>query len=248
VKYDEQNTVRLYRQAMNNGFNTARVCAEARSWNRHGLPVVPMDIDALDSFLDTTAHIQGAQVLLMAICNLKEDGAPVSVIRAWTEDVSRLIRKREYKHVALSPGNELWHPKSSLRNNDALISDLVRILRRTGQPVTIDDNAHPAKMFYRQDWMLLSDIPNLHPWRSPDPTRSEIRKMKELAGGRLLISEPTCYQDGAIRGGCTSSKAQIRKYACNAKREGVLWTFHGFDGLIAQAPYGWFPDWSRVCD
>lgn len=248
----EENT-QLWQQNIAVGFPVGRVCGEVRSWDQHGLRVVPAEIELLDTFLDTTARIPGAFVLLNCICNMKEDGATKSAMRLWVQQIANLVKEKNYKHVALSPGNELWHPASSIRGDEAFMEELLLILRDTGQPITMDWNAYKRqdgslRVQYPEKFRRLGAYPNLHPWRSPDPNRREIAEMVTQNGGRVLISEPTCYSETRDDGACTNDRARIKLYACRAKREHALWTFHSDFGLESYVPYPWVPNWNLVCD
>ena len=209
----------------------ARVCAEVqswpggdRSWLPRGVSAKPFDESApayiqLLRFLDETARIHGAQVLVVPICNLKEDGTTPRNREKWVRTVASLAS--EYEHTALEVVNEWRHENSSISEGE--IANLLRAARREFNGlIGTDDNAHPGDLTYNPSLRGLVDFPSFHPWRNPDPTLRDLRKFADI-NGDYVLSETTAYdgQFGRLGGCCTDDRNQIIRYLkdCQAVAE-----------------------------
>lgn len=246
-----------YAQSRLGGRPFARVCGELQSWpsDRPWLPrgssAVPFDDTApayqeLKNFLDVAATIPRAQVLLVPICNLKEDGTGPADREKWVRTVARLASG--YANVALEVVNEYRHP-----NSDITSSEMVALLRAAKAEcmaclVGTDSSFNPNRTRYDSALRPYVDYFSAHPWRNPDPTRAEIRRMVSENGGFLVLSETTAYDGMGLSssGLVTQSQDQIVAYLRNCQAvPGCIFTYHSLWGLgWPEMPLGWIPSGS----
>lgn len=232
----------------------ARVCGELQSWpsDRPWLPrgssAVPFNDSApaaveVKRFLDTTATIRGAQVLLVPICNLKEDGTSPANRERWVRTMARLAA--QYQNVALEVVNEWKHPNSTITEQEVI--NLIRAAKAECPRCLVgtDDNFHPRRITYNRAIRAHVDYPSAHPWRNPDPTARQIRDMVDANGGFLVLSETTAYDgDNLASGGLvTQDRNQIIRYMQNCQAvSGCVFVYHSLWGLgWPEMPLGWFP-------
>lgn len=256
----EENEIRQVfsvAQARMGGAPFARVCGELQSWPNErpwlprGVSARPFDETApaykeLAHFLEVAATIQGAQVLLVPICNLKEDGTSPANREKWVRSVCALAA--EYKNVAIEVSNEWKHPRSSITERE--IIDLINACRAEA-PYTLigtDDNFTRDNITYNRRILSHVDYVSAHPYRNPDPTRREIRRMV-AKNGPIVLSETTCY-DGQRRkdgGLVTQDRNQILRYMNNCTSdEECVFTFHSLWGLgWPEMEIEWFPSAER---
>jgi hypothetical protein len=215
------------------GYNTPRVCAEHRSWGRHGLPSSPpiesaQAVHNIRRLLEVTARIPGTQVLLMTNCNLKEDGATLKTQVDWAATVARVVTGQgirglkatdPFKHVILEAVNEHYHPNSSVRSASR-VNQIIAAIRNVapGYNITTDDNfSGPRDVSYNGN--LRADFASAHPWR-------------------VDFSAPPPHPR------LVPTRADLR--AC--KREpGCAIVFHkDEEGLTASQPFSWMPHWGSL--
>ncbi len=250
------------------GFGSwARVCAEVMSWpggDRPWLPqgvtAVPFDNTApayaqLKNFLEVTARIQGAQVLVMPICTLKENGTSPANRKKWVATVARLAN--EYQHTALEVVNEFVHPNSNISESE--MRELLRTARRNFDGlIGTDDGAHGGNVTYNSALRGLVDYISFHPcrtdprpggldcrWRggSLDPTPADLREMADV-NGPYILTETVAYDDFDRSGGCcTDDRNRILDYkrSCEAI-SGCTFLYHCVGNLgWPETRCSWYP-------
>lgn len=262
--YDEAHIRAVCEQALAYGYNMPRVLAEHRTWSRHGLPdsppvESPEALENLRRLLETTARIPGCYLLLCAIGNLKEDGASMTKMLDWVELVGRVVMgdavgglkaTEPFRHVVFEAVNEAWHPASSLRD-EGKVNQLIARIRNIahGYPVTTDDNfSRPEDITYNRAYN--GSFADCHPWRWRAtsgggwerfvPTRDDYRRMVER-NGKILVSEPICYDEFEDSRGCTNNRGLVEKQRQWCEEAGAVWTFHSRRGLVVDSPLGWMP-------
>lgn len=233
---------------------TARVCGELQSWPTdvawlpRGVSAKPFDETApaykeLKHFLDVAVTIPDAQVLVVPICNLKEDGTSPANRLKWVTNVCRLIGstregtldKAAYPNVAIEIANEYIHPNSTI--STAEMRQLIRACRvETGRAAQIgtDTNINERRREYDPELADEVDFYSYHPWRNPDPTQQDLRGIVRDWIGRTVFSETTAYADsrwGRLGGCCTDDKQQIDDYARHAEKAGGVFFYHMVWGL-----------------
>lgn len=240
-------------QSRMGGAPFARVCGELQAWPNErpwlprGVTARPFDSTApaykeLENFLAITATIEGAQVLLVPICNLKEDGTSPQNRKKWVRSICALAST--YENVAIEVVNEWKHPRSSITERE--IINLIEACRAEAPHTLIgtDDNFTPDNITYNRAIRAHVDFISAHPYRNPDPTRREIRRMV-AKNGPIVLSETTCY-DGEHRkdgGLVTQDRNQILRYMNNCTPdEECVFTFHSLWGLgWPEMEIEWFP-------
>lgn len=212
---------------------TYHVCAEVASWEHTPWADGPAydsseNLENLRRFLRTTADLR-SQVLLDIICTIRDDGTSFDALRAWTKVVA--VEAAKWNHIAIHICNEHWHPQSSIRSVGKIrtLRDDTRVAGFRGLVGSDDNSSRPGDFDYTLRG--LGFIPDFHPYRNPDPTKAELREMRERNGLPLVISEPTAYSSWRGGGCCTASRKQIRRYMERAESLGIVWTFHSTDGL-----------------
>ena len=229
----------------------ARVCAEVQSWpgDRPWLPTgvtaKPFNATApaykeLKNFLDVAVTIPRAHVLVVPVCNLKEDGTTQDNIEKWVRATCKLTAS--YPNTAVEVINEAQHPRSSFRDNNPSVHRMLRACRaaarnggREEMQIGTDSNVHHGNTEYRYRRSLV-DYYSYHPWRNPDPTKEELREIvRENDGiGRTVFSETTAldvenYAEG--NGLVTTSIEQIMDYARGVEKSGAVFVYHNVWGL-----------------
>ena len=180
----------------------ARVCAEVQSWPNNGwlprgAPAFPFGPEAqaaleLRNFLECTARIQGAQVLLMGICNLKEDGTTIDDMRRWIGTVATIAN--DYENVAIEVVNEYRHPNSVLTINPGAVESFLRIAKRNCPHCPVGADTGRGYSF-DPVFAGLTDFNSAHFERQPPPTKEQITAAVAEAGGQLLLSETVAFND-----------------------------------------------------
>lgn len=221
----------------------ARVCAEVQSWPNdvpwlpRGVTAKPYDATSpaykeLANFLAVTAGIHNAQVLLVPICNLKEDGTSPANRKKWVRNVCTLAAT--YNHVGIEVANEFIHPNSDISLSE--MRALIRECRAAGPNLQIgtDTNINEQRRAYEPTLAGLVDYFSFHPWRNPDPTKEDLRDLVRQRIGRVIISEPTAYAAptwGRLGGCCTPDLDQITDYARHTEKAGGIFVQHSVWGL-----------------
>ena len=237
---------------------TARVCAEVQSWPRN-VVYLPQGAAArpnfdrtsaayneLKHFLGVAATIPGAQVLVVGICTLKEDGTSWKHMKKWTGHICGLAS--QYENTAVEVVNEAHHPNSYFRGN----ADRVDILMRTCRDATSrhmevgsDANITEHRRAYSYDRGLATFL-SYHPWRNPDPTSDDLRGIVRQRIGGTVFSETTSLDVENYSpdyGGKTTDVSQIMDYARNAEEAGGVFFFHTTWGLgWPELPIGYIID------
>lgn len=251
---------------------TARVCAEVQSWPTdkpwlpRGVSAKPFDQTApaykeLEDFLEAAVRIPRAQVLVVAVCNLKEDGTSLANVKKWTRNVCELAAR--YPNTAVEVVNEAKHPNSSLEPHvNALISECRSGAGRsefaTSMQVGSDFNVNANHL--RQilggtfRFPYAADFYSYHAWRNPDPTKEEHRHFVRWGLPNVTVfSEQTCFDDefglGAARrngkptGNCTDDPEQIEDLMRGTEKAGGVANFHTTWGLgWPNVAIGWILD------
>jgi hypothetical protein len=246
-----------------------RVCAEVQSWPGGDRPWLPRGVTArpfdstapaytqLHNFLDVMATIPGAQVLLMPICNLKEDGTSPANRRKWVETVARLADG--YENTALEVANEFVHPNSNISEGEmvTLISTARRNFRGL---IGTDDGIRRGNLRYNGALRGLVDFVSFHPCRTdnshPDgldcnwrgggqnPSPADLREIAEK-NGPYILTETTGFDDFNRPGGCcTSNRDSIIEYkrACGAIAD-CTFLYHCVGNLgWPETSCSWYPE------
>ena len=258
---DEQIQRQFLRSARNRGYDTVRMCVELREWN-----VYPAFRDrgpylygqaALDAYENTLKVLadEGMSALVMTICSdLRLRGTNQERVE-WVRAIAR--RTRGYENVAFEP-NEVRHPTSVFRNDQAHIRELISVARSASgglmsgadQNIGTRFSSQPHRYQYDNRWG--SDFKSFHPWRytserDPDPpTRADVEEIVRQNGGWVVFSETIAYTEDpgldAATGLYTSNREVINALmrACRP-RYGCTWTFHMEEGLYADGPISWAP-------
>lgn len=242
---------------------TARVCGEVQSWPTdvdwlpRGVSAKPFDQNApafkeLKHFLDVAVSIPDAQVLVVPICNLKEDGTSPANRLKWIRNTCRLIGS--YPNTAIEIANEYIHPNSTITTDE-----MIRLIRACRDEVNrnpipynteigTDTNINERRREYEPRLVDLVDFLSYHPWRNPDPTKEDLRGIVRDRIGGTVFSETTAYSDprwGRLGGCCTQDKGQINDYARHAEKSGGVFFYHmvwglGWPGTETEPiPIGW---------
>lgn len=231
---------------------TYNVCSETWGWGPQDAPWPPgppaasdENLDNLRRFLRTTAEL-GSQVKLNVFCTMRDN-------KDWmareARGYARLIGQiaSHYDHVTVSISNEYYHPASALRDGSRL-RELRDVLRSAGFRgyIGTDDNIGCSGCDFQYNPALrsLGFIADFHPYRSPNPTRKALRRMANENGGFAVISEPVAYSTTRTGNCCTNSKAEIKRYMCDAEAEGLVWFYHSTDGLgwpVQTPTFEWLP-------
>ena len=230
---------------------TARVCAELQSWPYitpgqtpdeprwlpRGVTARPFNRKApaykqLKEFLDVAVTIPDAQVLVVAICNLKEDGTKPEKRLQWVRNICELVGS--YPNTAIEIANEYIHPNSSIDVPE--MKKLIRacITRAPKTQVGTDTNINRIRRAYDPDLAPLVDFFSYHPWRNPDPTKEELRRIVGDRIGASVFSETTAFADpkwGNLGGCCTRDKGQVIDHARNVEKAGGVHFYHMVWGL-----------------
>jgi hypothetical protein len=242
-------------------------------WLPKGVSAAPFNDKApayiqLKKFLDVTSTISCAQVLVVPICTLKEDGTKPSNREKWVRAVAKLAN--EYEHTALEVVNEWRHPTSSITEGE--MADLLGAARAVFNGwIGTDDSARPGDLIYNPRLRGLVDDPSFHPWRNPNPKHADIQQLINKNGGFAVLSETTAYNGGFsllgpaglkstyssgftklgggglfLGGCCTEYRHEIIDYmrACQAV-EGCVFVYHCVGCLgFPETPIQWFPSGS----
>ncbi len=260
AQYDDSHIRAFIENLIRQGYDCVRVCGETTYWGFAYLPAGP-DLEGaaedVRKLLRVTAEYAGFSVLLVPTCTIR-DHRDFATIRGWTQRVADIVIEKDYKHVFFEAVNEYWHPASNVRGKDAKVADLIRILRSTGRLVGTDDNIVPGSVVYNPALRRVVDFPSVHPWRNPDPTRREIKRIVDKNGGLVVFSETTAYATQeevdtfgllgkgtvALRGGGTEGDRRrvIREYkeACESV-PGCIWFAHSIEGLHCENTEMWLP-------
>ncbi len=271
-EYEDLETLfQTYQAAWPGLVPTARVCAELRSWpiDRPWLPrgveAKPFDKTApafqeLKQFLEAANRIPRAQVLVVAVCNLKEDGTSLANVRKWVRNVCEL--SAQYSNTAVEVVNEAKHPNSSLeRHVNTLISDCRgAAIDRLDMQIGSDSNVNQRHVQiiksggspYEHSG---ADFYSYHAWRNPDPTKEEHRQFVRWGFPLVTVfSEQTCFdgmfglgaerdKHGNPKGNCTDDTEQIIDLMRGTEKAGAVANFHTAWGLgWPNVPIGWILD------
>ncbi len=210
-------------------------------WPAGPAPFSGDNLANLERFLDTTARL-GSQVKLNIFCTMRDN---IGWMRANAARYAGVVGQiaAEYNHVTVSIANEYYHPASALRDGSRLreLRDKVRAAGFRGYIGTDDNIGCPGcSVVYNGALRALGFTPDFHPYRSPNPTRNALRRIARENGLPTIISEPVAYSTSRTGRCCTDSKAEIRRYMCDAEAEGLVWFFHSTDGLEGVLP-SWVP-------
>lgn len=248
----------------------ARVCAEVQSWPGGDRPWLPRGVTArpfdetapaylqIERFLDETARIHGAQVLLVAVCNLKEDGTSPANREKWVRTVARLAS--EYEHVALEVVNEWKHPNSSVTEPE-MASLLGAARAEFNGLIGTDGGVRRGDLRYPAALRGLVSFVSVHPCRTDErpgglkcgwrgggqnPTRADLRELVEK-NGPVVLSETTAYdgQFGRLGGGCcTEDRNVIIRYVDDCRAvDGCDFVYHCVGCLgWPETEIVWMPD------
>lgn len=250
---------------------TYNTCSEVEAWN--GTPWADSDagafsrenLDNLRNFLKTTAEL-GSQVKLNIFCTLRDnhgwmENETVRNINGkqktgknvdlYTEAIA--IIAKDYNHVNLSIANEPYHSNSWFKNNlDRMrrVRDVARIAGFQG-PMGADDNIGCSGCSFEYQYRILGFTPEFHPYRNPDPSKNALRRIVDVNGLPVAITESTAYSKwrkppkGRENGWCcTDNKDQILRYMRNAEAEGITWFYHSTSGLMwpkLEEHFEWIP-------
>lgn len=251
----------IYQTAWPGLVPTARTCAELETWPLDK-PWLPRGVSAkpynrtapayieLKNFLEAASRIPRAQVLVVPICNLKENGTTIANVRKWVKTVCELAG--QYSNTAIEVVNEAKHPNSSLEPHvNRLIADCKSV---GGRNVGSDSNIHHAttEPYYAYSG---ADFFSYHGWRNPDPTKEEMRDIVRWGLPMVTVfSEQTCFDDqfglganrdqfGQPKGNCTDSTDQIEDLMRHTEKAGAVANFHTTWGLgWPNIPIGWILD------
>lgn len=246
----------------------ARVCAEVQSWPGGDRPWLPRGVSAapydesapayleLKNFLDVAATIHGAQVLVIAICNLKEDGTSPANREKWVGAVARLANG--YQNTAIEVVNEFVHQNSDI--SEAEMMALIRTTRRNFDGmIGTDDGVRRGNMRYNGALRGLVDFVSFHPcrtdtnpggldcdWRggSLDPAPADLREMYEK-NGEFVLSETVGFDDFNRPGGCcTDDRNRIIEYMNDCKAiDGCTFLYHCVGNLgWPETRCSWYPE------
>ncbi len=247
----------------------ARTCGELETWPLdvpwlpRGVSAKPYDKTApaykeLKNFLEAAIRIPRAQVLVVPICNLKENGTSLANVRKWVKTVCELAS--QYPNTAIEVVNEAKHPNSSLEPH---VSRLIADCR--GASVRQMEIGSDANVNARHLQIIKgggspyeysgSDFYSYHMWRNPDPTKEELRAFVRWGLPRVTVfSEQTCFDDqfglgskmdsnGNHKGNCTDSTDQIEDLMRGTEKAGGVANFHTTWGLgWPNIPIGWILD------
>ena len=228
---------------------TYHVCAEVQSWEgtpwADGPPAFSEEnLENLRRFLRTTAAL-GSQVLLDVVCTMKEDGTPWEEILQWTHQVGKEVAP--FSHVAIHLGNEIWHPRSSLRQRPDRWRAMRNALRAEtfSGPIGADDNSgSPKDTRYNSELAAIASWADFHPFRNPNPGPGTLRAYARN-GPVVVLSETTGYStDPLFRDQlcCTGSREEIRAYLRRAEAAGLIFFYHSTDGLLwPTVHFEWIP-------
>lgn len=257
---DLDELFRTYQAAWPGLIPTARVCAEVQSWPTdkpwlpRGVSAKPFDHTApaykeLKNFLDGAVRIPRAQVLVVAVCNLKEDGTSLPNVKKWVRNVCELAAR--YPNTAVEVVNEARHPNSSLRPHvNALMSECRAGAGKSefvSMQVGSDSGVNPRHVQIIKGGgspyeFTGADFYSYHAWRNPDPTKEDHRHFVRWGLPRVTVfSEQTCFDDefglGAARrngqptGNCTDDPEQIEDLMRGTEKAGGVANFHTTWGL-----------------
>jgi hypothetical protein len=241
----------LVEEARSRGWRgiTFNTCAETSFWDSQGTPWAanatpdPFDgeenLEQLERYLDATASA-GVQVLLNVYCTVRDE--PRSVVPdarffRFARTVAGMAG--EYNHVHLSVANEWWHRSASTESRlraPGAMERAISEIRASGysRDITSDSNFFINR--FGEEVIEFDSIggrlypPTAHPWRSPNPTKSQLRRMAQRYPD-LVITEPTAYSTTRGGGCCTADRAEIVRYMCDAEFVGIIWFYHSTDGL-----------------
>jgi len=214
---------------------TARVCAEVQSWPdtlylprgaeaRPNFDKTSAAYNELKHFLDVAATIHGTQVLVVAICNLKEDGTSWENMRKWTQNVCHLTS--QYANTAVEVVNEARHPNSSLKRGESRVNELMSECHNASERYM--EVGSDSKAPYRYDQGIATFL-SYHPQRNPDPTKVELRNIVRERIGATVFSETTSLDIERYSPdyrGATTSIRQIEDYARHAEKAGGVFVYH----------------------
>ena len=246
----------------------ARVCAEVwlwpldddEPWLPRSVSVIPFDETApayveLEHFLDVTATIPGAQVLVMPICTIKSGGPSKRNRADWVAVVSALANR--YAHTAIEVVNEY---KAHSDISESEMKELLRIARRNFDGlVGTNDSVRRGKLRYNSALRPLVDYISFHPCRSDprpdgrecdwtgggqDPSPSDLRDILDK-NGPYILTEITAYDDFDRPGACcTEDRDQLTRYieSCT-DLEGCTPLFHCVGDLgWPETECSWYPE------
>jgi hypothetical protein len=250
LRLEDQDIYAMFNQSMGSGWNTPRVCAETEFWpDTDDYPRIPRDIARLRHFLEVTATIPGAQVLLMSNCTLKHGGLVFQPQKLWNRQVAEVAA--DFKHVAIEVVNEPWHYQHFFHKKWGLVQELISDAKAAGvREVGADDHVCGTNNSVRHEILSSVTFPSFHPCRNItsapwDPKKGFLERLIDSNGGLAVLSETVAWDDNQDQ--CdhfllTCNKERIQSYIDRCNRQpGCKFTFHSEDGLAARIPYSWFP-------
>lgn len=257
ARAEEDQIRNLFSYLHTRGIYTAEVCAEVQSWPHgvngylpRGVSAKPFDETApayreLQNFLNVAATIPNAQVLVVGICNLKEDGTSPQNRLKWTRTIADLLH--DYDNVAMKIANEWQHPNSNMTESE-VVNLLVEARDRFSGPLTTDDNVHPGNIRYNARIRPYVDIADFHPWRNPEPTNRELDRIVQANGYPIVFSETVAYNslriplDQSCSGLRTCDKNQIISFRDRTEARGIFWYYHCIECLCwPECDITWIP-------
>jgi len=228
-------------------FNT---CSETAMWEEtpwaDGPPALGKEnLENLQRFLTTTAEM-GTMVRLNIFCTVRDNHRWMDI--HWEEYTIKVAEiAKEFDHVLLSIGNEPHHRNSWFKHSISRIREVRDVSRMAGfrGPMGADDNLECAECSYTYAYTSLGFTPDFHPFRYPsDPGPGAFRKLVEINGLPLVISEPTAYsEEWRDDRCCTGDRERIIRYFHRAEREGITMFYHStrFGLEWPQQTGGWIP-------
>jgi hypothetical protein len=237
----EDQQRRDLRFAQRRGYTFARICAETVQWGGvfpSGSHLVEAE-QKLKRTLDIAAE-ENMYVLVVAICTIRDAGTEYRRVE-WVKHVAAQLKGR--RNVFAEAVNEPWHPRSKV--SPKALDGYIQILKRAGIATGADQGLGFPSGRYQYTLSSRSEFPSFHPWRNPDPTRSQIRQIVGQNNGWALLSETTAWgseADVAFFGGLvTSSKNQIQHYMDNCRAvSGCFMVAHTMEGLMGEE-LTWLP-------
>lgn len=157
--------------------------------------------------------------------------------------VNRLMQRiREIAHGYMVTTDDNFSRPEDVRYNPAYQSSFADChpwrWRPTSSTAQRSIEAAESLSSYARD--LPSGFEATQGWERFVPTREDYREMVRR-NGRILVSEPICYDEFDESPGCSTDRRLLVDQRRGCEDAGAVWTFHSRRGLTIDAPLPWMP-------